>query len=131
MIATRNLAALVALSGGMTGSKLRRLKARRWKYPLSLERQYATAIARYLDKVWREYSALAVGTMVPRSDAVDLNPDGTGPALAAIVSVAKNMADFNKKELGAFQSIAIGAAFTEEKHGSRPPWTAGPANRSP
>ena len=115
MIATRNLAALVALSGGMTGSKLRRLKARRWKYPLSLERQYATAIARYLDKVWREYSALAVGTMVPRSDAVDLNPDGTGPALAAIVSVAKNMADFNKKELGAFQSIAIGAAFTEDE----------------
>ena len=115
MIATRNLPALVALSGGMTGSKLRRLKARRWKYPLSLERQYTTAIARYLDKVWREYSALAVGTMVPRSDAVDLNPDGTGPALAAIVSVAKNMADFNKKELGAFQSIAIGTAFTEDE----------------
>lgn len=115
MIATRNLPALVALSGGMTGSKLRRLKARRWKYPLGLERQYTAAISKFLTKVWKDYAVVAVGTMLPRADAVDLNPDGTGPALAAIVSVAKNMADFNKKELGAFQSIAIGTAFTEDE----------------
>jgi hypothetical protein len=117
---TRNLPALVAMAGGMTKQKLRTLKARRWKYPLSLERQYATAISRYFDKVWRDYALVAVGTMVPHGDAVDLNPEGTGPALAAIVTVAEGMDKFNKNELAAFQKIAIGTAFTEDE-----PWLPG------
>lgn len=117
---TRNLHALVAMAGGMTKQKLRTLKARRWKYPLSLERQYATAISRYFDKVWREYAQVAVGTMVPHGDAVDLNPEGTGPALAAIVTIAEGMDKFNRNELAAFQKIAIGAAFTEDE-----PWLPG------
>lgn len=117
---TRNLPALVAMSGGMTKQKLRTLKARRWKYPLSLERQYATAISRYFGKVWREYAQVAVGTMVPHGDAVDLNPEGTGPALAAIVTIAEGMDKFNRNELAAFQKIAIGTAFTEDE-----PWLPG------
>lgn len=117
---TRNLPALVAMAGGMTPNKLRRLKARRWKYPLSLERQYTTAIARYFTKVWKDYVQVAVGTMVPRGDAVDLNAGGSGPALGAIVTIAKGMDQFNKNELAAFQKIAIGTAFTEDE-----PWLPG------
>jgi hypothetical protein len=29
-------------AGGMTRAKLRRLKVRKWKYPLALERQYTS-----------------------------------------------------------------------------------------
>lgn len=116
MIATtRNLPALVAATGGMTPVKLRRLKARRWKYPLGLERQYTAAISKYLTKVWKEYAVVAVGTMLPRADAVDLNAEGSGPALGAIVSIAKDMDKFNRNELAAFQKIAIGDAFTEDE----------------
>lgn len=114
---TKQLPGLIARSGGMTRQKLARLKARRWKYPLSIERGYASALSRYLDKVWREYSVLAVGTM-PREDALEDLQDGTsGPSLAAIVTISENMVKFNKKELDAFKTIAIGAAFDEDE-----PW---------
>lgn len=114
---TKQLPGLIARSGGMTRQKLARLKARRWKYPLSIERGYTSALSRYLDKVWREYSVLAVGTM-PREDALeDLQDVTSGPSLAAIVTISENMAKFNKKELDAFKTIAIGAAFDEDE-----PW---------
>lgn len=107
-------------SGGMTRSKLRKLKVRKWKYPLALERQYTSAISRFLQKRWKEYAAIAVPMMVPREDALeDLEPvPGTnGPALGAIVNIAKSLEAFNKKELDAFKKIAIGEAFQEQE-----PW---------
>lgn len=121
---TRKFPQLLAMSGGMTTPKLRRLKARRWKYPLSIERGYTSSIARYLDKVWKGYRDIAVGTM-PRTDALEDLLDATsGPALGAIVSVAKNMSDFNRKELDAFKEIAIGSAFEESE-----PWLPGVIDR--
>ncbi len=107
-------------SGGMTRSKLRKLKVRKWKYPLALERQYTSAISRFLQKRWKEYAAIAVPMMVPREDALaDLEPEpGTsGPALGAIVNIARSLDAFNKKELDAFKKIAIGEAFQEQE-----PW---------
>ena len=121
---TRKFPQLLAMSGGMTTPKLRRLKARRWKYPLSIERGYTSSIARYLDKVWKGYRDIAVGTM-PRTDALEDLLDATsGPALGAIVSVAKSMSDFNRKELDAFKEIAIGSAFEESE-----PWLPGVIDR--
>jgi len=107
-------------AGGMTKVKLRRLKALKWKYPLSLERQYAAAINRFMSKRWKEYAKIAVPMMVPRVDALqDLEPvPGTnGPALGAIVSVSKSISEFNRRELNAFKKIAIGEAFAEDE-----PW---------
>lgn len=103
-------------AGGMTRAKLRRLKVRKWKYPLALERQYTSAINRFMTKRWKEYAAIAVPMMVPREDALaDLEPEpGTsGPALGAIVNIARSIDAFNKKELDAFKKIAIGEAFQE------------------
>ena len=103
-------------AGGMTRAKLRRLKVRKWKYPLALERQYTSAINRFMTKRWKEYAAIAVPMMVPREDALaDLEPEpGTnGPALGAIVNIALSLDAFNKKELDAFKKIAIGEAFQE------------------
>lgn len=107
-------------AGGMTKVKLRRLKGLKWKYPLSLERQYAAAINRFMSKRWKEYAKIAVPMMVPRVDALeDLEPvPGTnGPALGAIVSVSKSLSEFNRRELNAFKKIAIGEAFQEPE-----PW---------
>lgn len=107
-------------AGGMTKVKLRRLKGIKWKYPLSLERQYASAINRFMSKRWKEYAKIAVPMMVPRVDALeDLEPvPGTnGPALGAIVSVSKSLSEFNRRELNAFKKIAIGEAFAEDE-----PW---------
>ena len=107
-------------AGGMTRAKLRRLKVRKWKYPLALERQYTSAINRFMTKRWKEYAAIAVPMMVPREDALaDLEPEpGTnGPALGAIVNIARSLDAFNKKELDAFKKIAIGEAFQEQE-----PW---------
>ena len=107
-------------AGGMTKVKLRRLKGLKWKYPLSLERQYAAAINRFMSKRWKEYAKVAVPMMVPRVDALqDLEPvPGTnGPALGAIVSVSKSLSEFNRRELNAFKKIAIGEAFAEDE-----PW---------
>jgi hypothetical protein len=107
-------------AGGMTRAKLRRLKVRKWKYPLALERQYTSAINRFMTKRWKEYAAIAVPMMVPREDALaDLEPEpGTsGPALGAIVNIARSLDAFNKKELDAFKKIAIGEAFHEQE-----PW---------
>lgn len=107
-------------SGGMTRSKLRKLKLRKWKYPLALERQYTSAISRFLQKRWKEYAAIAVPMMVPREDALEnleQEPGTNGPALGAIVNIAKSLDAFNKKELDAFKKIAIGKAFQEQE-----PW---------
>lgn len=107
-------------TGGMTKVKLRRLKGLKWKYPLSLERQYAAAINRFMSKRWKEYAKIAVPMMVPRVDALqDLEPvPGTnGPALGAIVSVSKSLSEFNRRELNAFKKIAIGEVFAEDE-----PW---------
>lgn len=107
-------------AGGMTRAKLRRLKVRKWKYPLALERQYTSAINRFMTKRWNEYAAIAVPMMVPREDALaDLEPEpGTsGPALGAIVNIARSLDSFNKKELDAFKKIAIGEAFQDQE-----PW---------
>lgn len=107
-------------AGGMTKVKLRRLKGLKWKYPLSLERQYEAAINRFMSKRWKEYAKIAVPMMVPRVDALqDLEPvPGTnGPALGAIVSVSKSLSEFNRRELNAFKKIAIGEVFAEDE-----PW---------
>ena len=107
-------------AGGMTRVKLRRLKARTWKYPLALERQYTSSISSFLQKRWKAYSAIAVPMMVPREDALeDLEPEpGTnGPAIGGIVNIARTVDKFNKKELQAFKEIAIGEAFAEDE-----PW---------
>lgn len=119
---TRKFAAALSLAGGVTKAKLRRLKGRRWKYPLSLEMRYTTAINRYMTKRWKEYAAQAVAMMVPRNDAaVDLEPGQGeyGPALGAIVGVARNISEFNKKEMDAFRKIAVGDAFVQDE-----PWVA-------
>lgn len=50
---TRQFITRLSQSGGMTRPRLRRLKARRWKYPLSLERQYTASISRYLSRQWK------------------------------------------------------------------------------
>lgn len=108
------------MAGGMTRVKLRRLKARTWKYPLALERQYTSSISSFLQKRWKAYSAIAVPMMVPREDALeDLEPEpGTnGPAIGGIVNIARTVDKFNKKELQAFKAIAIGEAFAEDE-----PW---------
>lgn len=107
-------------AGGMTRAKLRRLKARTWKYPLALERQYTSSISSFLQKRWKAYAAIAVPMMVPREDALeDLEPEpGTnGPAIGGIVNIARTIDKFNKKELQAFKEIAIGEAFAEDE-----PW---------
>lgn len=117
---TKKFASALSWAGGVTKQKLRRLKARRWKYPLSAERRYATAISRYLKKQWQEYAKQALAMMVPRADAVvDLEPGPGeyGPALGAIVSIAKNLNEFNKKEMDAFRKIAVGDAFVQDE-----PW---------
>ncbi|WP_173475108.1 phage minor head protein [Fibrobacter succinogenes] len=104
----------------MTRAKLRRLKARTWKYPLALERQYTSSISSFLQKRWKAYAAVAVPMMVPREDALeDLEPEpGTnGPAIGGIVNIARTVDKFNKKELQAFKEIAIGEAFAEDE-----PW---------
>ena len=119
---TRKFAAALSQAGGITKGKLRRLKGRRWKYPLSLELRYATAINRYMTKRWKEYMAQAVAMMVPRNDAaVDLEPapGEYGPALGAIVGLARNISEFNKKEMDAFRQIAVGDAFVQDE-----PWVA-------
>lgn len=119
---TRKFAAALSLAGGVTKAKLRKLKGRRWKYPLSFELQYATAINRYMTKRWKEYAAQALAMMVPHADAaVDLEPapGEYGPALGAIVSVARNLGEFNKKEMDAFRKIAVGDAFVQDE-----PWVA-------
>ena len=101
---TRKFSVAVSQAGGITQKKLRRLKGRRWKYPLSLERRYATAISRYLKKQWKEYEKLALAVMVPRSDAIDLEDSVTkGPAIGAIVTIAEDFNKFNKKEMDAFR----------------------------
>lgn len=120
MIPTRKFINDLKRAGGMTKVKLRRLKGLKWKYPLSLERQYAAAINRFMSKRWKEYAKIAVPMMVPRVDALeDLEPvPGTnGPALGAIVSVSKSLSEFNRRELNAFKKIAIGEAFAEDE-----PW---------
>lgn len=107
-------------AGGMTRVKLRRLKARTWKYPLALERQYTSSISSFLQKRWKAYAAIAVPMMVPREDALeDLEPEpGTnGPAIGGIVNIARTVDKFNRKELQAFKEIAIGEAFAEDE-----PW---------
>lgn len=119
---TRKFAAALSQAGGITKGKLRRLKGRRWKYPLSLELRYATAINRYMTKRWKEYMAQAVAMMVPRNDAaVDLEPapGEYGPALGAIVGLARNISEFNKKEMDAFRQIAVGDAFVQDE-----PWVS-------
>lgn len=118
MLTTRNLKTLLTFGGGMTKNKLRRLNGRRWKYPLSLERLYTSAISRYLKKRWVEYMNMATKMLVPRMDGVeDLEPKPgeTGPALGAIVSIAEDIDEFNSKELQAFQTIAVGEAFAESE----------------
>lgn len=117
---TRQFITRLSQSGGMTRTRLRRLKARRWKYPLSLERQYTASISRYLSRQWKEYSAMATRMMVPRSDAVeDLTPlpGTTGPALGGIMNIASSIEAFNRKEMEAFRKIAVGEAFQEDE-----PW---------
>lgn len=118
MLTTRNLKTLLTFGGGMTKNKLRRLNGRRWKYPLSIERLYTSAISRYFKKRWVEYMKMATKMLVPRMDGVeDLEPrpGETGPALGAIVSIAESIDEFNAKELQAFQEIAVGEAFKESE----------------
>ena len=119
MDGTRKFATALSLAGGATKAKIRKLKGRRWKYPLSLELQYGTAINRYMTKRWKEYAAQALAMMVPRMDAVSLEPapGEYGPALGAIVSIARNIGEFNKREMDAFRKIAVGDAFVQDE-----PW---------
>lgn len=118
MNTTKKFAVAISKAGGITKKQLRRMKSRRWKYPLGVERTYTTAISRYLRKQWEEYARLAFATMVPRSDAIDLEDSVThGPAIGAIVSIAESMNDFNKKEMDAFREIAVGDAFVQDE-----PW---------
>lgn len=120
MDGTRKFATALSLAGGATKAKIRKLKGRRWKYPLSLELQYGTAINRYMTKRWKEYAAQALAMMVPRMDAaVNLEPEPGeyGPALVAIVSIARNIGEFNKREMDAFRKIAVGDAFVQDE-----PW---------
>ena len=119
MDGTRKFATALSLAGGATKAKIRKLKGRRWKYPLSLELQYGTAINRYMTKRWKEYAAQSLAMMVPRMDAVNLEPapGEYGPALGAIVSIARNIGEFNKREMDAFRKIAVGDAFVQDE-----PW---------
>lgn len=119
MDGTRKFATALSLAGGATKAKIRKLKGRRWKYPLSLELRYATAINRYMTKRWKEYAGQALAMMVPRMDAVSLEPapGEYGPALGAIVSIARNIGEFNKREMDAFRKIAVGDAFVQDE-----PW---------
>lgn len=119
MDGTRKFATALSLAGGATKAKIRKLKGRRWKYPLSLELQYGTAINRYMTKRWKEYAAQSLAMMVPRMDAVSLEPapGEYGPALGAIVSIARNIGEFNKREMDAFRKIAVGDAFVQDE-----PW---------
>lgn len=120
MDGTRKFATALSLAGGATKAKIRKLKGRRWKYPLSLELQYGTAINRYMTKRWKEYAGQALAMMVPRMDsAVSLEPapGEYGPALGAIVSIARNIGEFNKREMDAFRKIAVGDAFVQDE-----PW---------
>lgn len=120
MDGTRKFATALSLAGGATKAKIRKLKGRRWKYPLSLELQYGTAINRYMTKRWKEYAGQALAMMVPRMDAaVNLEPapGEYGPALGAIVSIARNIGEFNKREMDAFRKIAVGDAFVQDE-----PW---------
>lgn len=120
MDGTRKFATALSLAGGATKAKIRKLKGHRWKYPLSLELRYATAINRYMTKRWKEYAAQALAMMVPRMDAaVNLEPapGEYGPALGAIVSIARNIGEFNKREMDAFRKIAVGDAFVQDE-----PW---------
>lgn len=118
MNTTKKFAVAISQAGGITQKQLRRMKGRRWKYPLSLERRYTTAISRYLKKQWQEYKKMALAMMVPRSDAIDLEDSVTkGPALGAIVTIAEDFNKFNKKEMDAFREIAVGDAFLQDE-----PW---------
>lgn len=126
-----NFKTLAAMTGGMTKSKMRRLKGRTWKFPLSFERQYTTSINRYFTKRWKEYASMAVQMMVPRTDAVeDLEPlpGQQGPALGAIVSIAENINQFNEKERNAFRKIVGGAALGDAFSGTEP-WLKDALNR--
>ena len=50
-------------AGGMTKVKLRRLNGLKWKYPLSLERQYAAAINRFISKRWKGRNHLGLSSL--------------------------------------------------------------------
>lgn len=96
-----------------------KLMSRRvWKYPASLEHQYARAIKFYLNKSWKGYADSLIASYIPaRLDALeDIWPEDPtrGPVLGAIVTIAENMEKFNKQEWDAFKKIAVGAAFSEE-----------------
>lgn len=96
-----------------------KLMSRRvWKYPASLEHQYARAIKFYLNKSWKGYANSLIASYIPaRLDALeDIWPEDPtrGPVLGALVTIAENMEKFNKQEWEAFKKIAVGAAFSEE-----------------
>jgi len=96
-----------------------KLMSRRvWKYPASLEHQYARAIKFYLDKSWKGYADSLIASYIPaRLDALeDIWPEDPtrGPVLGALVTIAENMEKFNKQEWDAFKKIAVGAAFSED-----------------
>lgn len=108
----------VQQAGGVTRKKLRQLKSRHLKFPLSLERRYTTAISRYLEKQWKEYTAMVVEMILPRQDAVDDLFPGVGeygPSYDTVLGIAEGFNKFNKKEWKAFLEIAIGAAFNEDE----------------
>lgn len=89
-----------------------------WKYPASLEHQYARAIKFYLNKSWKGYADSLIASYIPaRLDSLeDIWPEDPtrGPVLGALVTIAENMEKFNKQEWDAFKKIAVGAAFSEE-----------------
>lgn len=100
----------------LNGVKSRRaLEARAWKYPAALERRYARSLARYLRGQADIYADRALAMYVPRRrDAVDdiLPGDPTrAPTLGAIVSLAEDIDEFNRREMGAFQALAVGASL--------------------
>lgn len=100
----------------LNGVKSRRaLQARAWKYPAALERRYARSLARYLRGQADIYADRALAMYVPRRrDAVDdiLPEDPTrAPTLGAIVSLAEDIDGFNRREMDAFQALAVGAAL--------------------
>ncbi len=96
-----------------------KLMSRRvWKYPASLEHQYARAIKFYLNKSWEGYANSLIASYIPaRLDALeDIWPEDPtrGPVLGALVTIAENMEKFNKQEWDTFKKIAVGAAFSED-----------------
>lgn len=98
------------------GVKSRRaLEARAWKYPAALERRYARSLARYLRGQADIYADRALALYVPRRrDAVDdiLPEDPTrAPTLGAIVSLAEDIDGFNRREMEAFQALAVGTSL--------------------